>query len=224
MLVLFDIDDTLIDHSSAVAAGVTALHGRVQPDATPSAFHAAWVTAMKDHFPRYLRGDVDYQGQRRARLRQVVDARLSDTDADRLFVTYFEAYRSAWSIFPDVLRCLDDLAEHRLGIISNGHGPEQRAKLENTGIASRFASIHISAECGHAKPAREIFSLACRAAGVEPHEAVYVGDLYEIDAVGARQAGLRGIWLDRVRSDGGGHHAPPIIHGLGELTAALRHP
>jgi putative hydrolase of the HAD superfamily len=90
----------------------------------------------------------------------------------------------------------------------------------NTGLVGRFVSIHISAECGHAKPAREIFSLACRTAGVEPHDAVYVGDLYEIDAVGARQAGLRGIWLDRSK-DGGAQFAPPIIHGLGELVAAL---
>ena len=54
-------------------------------------------------------------------------------------------------------------------------------------------------------------------AAVAPRDAMYVGDLYEIDAVGAREAGLHGVWLNR----GALHdreYAPPIISGLGELV------
>jgi putative hydrolase of the HAD superfamily len=217
MLVLFDIDDTLIDHSAAVRDGVTALYDRIRPAEESAAFHASGVAAMKAHFPRFLSGEISYQDQRRARMRQTVGPHLSDAEADELFQVYFRVYETSWSLFPDVLPCLAELSAHRLAIISNGNGEEQRAKLERTGIAERFEFIHISDECGHAKPAAEIFQRACRMAAVSPRDAMYVGDLYEIDAVGARGAGLHGVWLNR----GAPHdhqYAPPIISGLGELV------
>lgn len=215
MLVLFDIDDTLVDHTSAVETGVAALYAELGAASDRVVFHERWVAAMREHFPKYLRGVLTYEEQRRARLRQTIDANLSDEDADDLFQHYFRAYQGAWSLFPDVLSCLAALSSHTLGIISNGNGVEQREKLARTGIADRFQCVFISNDLGHAKPDAEIFRLACRGAGAR--DAVYVGDIYEIDAVGARTAGLTGVWLDRQslrRPD----HAPPIIRGLNELT------
>jgi FMN phosphatase YigB (HAD superfamily) len=46
MLVLFDIDDTLIDHTAAVRDGVNALHEQIRSAEEASAFHASWVAAM----------------------------------------------------------------------------------------------------------------------------------------------------------------------------------
>jgi putative hydrolase of the HAD superfamily len=153
-------------------------------------------------------------------VRQTVHANLTDAEIDELFAGYTSAYEAHWSLFPDVLSCLDGLAGHRLGIISNGNALEQRGKLERTGIADRFEAIHISSECGYAKPAAEIFHRACRVAGVAPHDTLYVGDLYETDALGARRAGLRGVWLDRKRSRRA-DDAQPVITGLGELREVL---
>jgi len=221
MLVLFDIDDTLIDHTSAVETGVAALHAELGAPSDRSVFHEQWVAAMREHFPLYLRGELTYEEQRRARMRQTVDANLSDADADDLFQHYFRAYENAWSSFPDVLACLAAVSSHTLGIISNGNGVEQRAKLARTGIADRFQHVFISNDCGHAKPDAKIFHLACHSAGCREQDAVYVGDFYEVDALGARGAGLTGIWLDRQslrRPD----HAPPVIRGLSELPALIR--
>jgi putative hydrolase of the HAD superfamily len=220
MLVLFDIDDTLVDHTSAVSAGVTWLHAAVRPQAPLPLFLAAWHDAMRQHFPRYLNGEITYQDQRRARVRQTIHSELTDGEIDELFDGYTSAYEAHWSLFPDVLSCHDGHAEHRHGIISNGKGVEQRSKLERTGIMERFEAIHISSECGHAKPAAEIFHRACRVAGVAVEDAVYVGDLYETDALGARRAGLLGVWLDRKQSRRA-DHAPPVICGLAELREVL---
>jgi putative hydrolase of the HAD superfamily len=220
MLILFDIDDTLIDHTAAVRHGVTALHATLASPPELSVLLGSWTDAMRQHFPRYLRGETSYEEQRRARMRQTIDASLSDAHADTIFATYFSAYESAWSLFPDAIPCLDALAGHRLGIISNGNGNEQRSKLARTGIAHRFASVHISNDCGYAKPAVEIFHQACRDAGVVPSDAVYIGDFYEADAIGSRQAGLRGVWLDRTQSRTDAH-APPIITSLSQLASFI---
>jgi FMN phosphatase YigB (HAD superfamily) len=48
-----------------------------------------------------------------------------------------------------------------------------------------------------AKPDPATFTLACRRLGVEPGDALSVGDWRDGDAVAAARAGLTGIWLDR---------------------------
>ena len=221
MLVLFDIDDTIIDHSAAVREAIAVLYDRVRPTEDRPTFHAAWTAAMKAYFPRFLVGEMTYQEQRRARMRQTVGAQLSDAQTDELFDIYFRVYETKWALFPDVLPCLAELGEHRLGIISNGNSAEQRSKLERTGVANRFEFVHISDECGYAKPAAGIFHRACRMAGVEPQDAVYIGDLYETDAIGSRNAGLHGVFLNREGLNDR-EYARPLIRSLSELPAALR--
>jgi FMN phosphatase YigB (HAD superfamily) len=59
-----------------------------------------------------------------------------------------------------------------------------------------------------------------RRAAVQPSEAVYVGDQYQVDCVGAERAGMKGILIDR----GGylqGMTNCPRIQSLGELTGHL---
>ena len=57
--------------------------------------------------------------------------------------------------------------------------------------------VVISGEIGVAKPHQAIFRRACRALGVHPAQAMHVGERLDIDAMGARDAGLHGVWLDR---------------------------
>jgi putative hydrolase of the HAD superfamily len=220
MLILFDIDDTLLDHSTAMQAAATRLHRHVGAADSLDSFVARWSAALEHHYSRYLAGAVTLEGQRRDRLREVVDPALTDDDADRMFAEYAAGYESAWSLFADAVPCLDDLAEHQLGIISNGYGDQQRRKLSQTGILDRFQCVVISDDFGCAKPDAAIFRHACDEVGESPAGAVYIGDRYDVDAEGARAAGLRGIWLDR-RSQSGPDHAPPIIQSLSLLREFL---
>ncbi len=57
---------------------------------------------------------------------------------------------------------------------------------------------------GVGKPDRRVFTEACRLLGTAPARTVYVGDELEVDALGARSAGLRGVWLDRPGARRGG--------------------
>ncbi|HXG64093.1 MAG TPA: HAD-IA family hydrolase, partial [Blastocatellia bacterium] len=49
---------------------------------------------------------------------------------------------------------------------------------------------------GVEKPDRRIFHIALEKAGVSAQEAAYVGDLYSVDVLGARQAGLLPVLYD----------------------------
>jgi putative hydrolase of the HAD superfamily len=81
------------------------------------------------------------------------------------------------------------------GVISNSNG-SVRSILEETGLAAHLHFIIDSSVVGVEKPDPRIFHLGLREAGVAPAEAVYVGDLYSVDVLGARAAGLDGILLD----------------------------
>jgi putative hydrolase of the HAD superfamily len=220
-LVLFDIDDTLLDDASAQRAAAMVLHRHAGMDVDMETFLDLWSATSHRHYARYLQGELDFQGQRRARMREAVDGALSDAAADILFDSYLDAYESAWALFADVNGCLDALGgQHRLGVVSNGQGPQQRRKLEALGIADRFACIVISGELGHRKPSPAIFLEACARLGTAPRGAVYVGDRYEIDALGARSAGLTGVWLDRLGAREN-LHLPPVISSLSDLQDVL---
>jgi putative hydrolase of the HAD superfamily len=216
MVILFDLDDTLLNHSRASDAATAALHARVKSPLAFEEFASSWTSAHRRHFDRYLAGDISFDEQRRARIRDAIDSTLSEREADDVFAIYLDHYEASWSLFSDTLPCLDGLSRHRLGVVSNGQTRQQRLKLERMGIAKRFECVVVSEECGCAKPAPEIFLRACSLLGAEPENAIYVGDLYDVGAVGARDAGLVGVWLDRAGMASVGH-VPPLIRSLYDL-------
>jgi len=222
MLILFDLDDTLMDDGAAERSAATYLHKRVETPLSVEEFVSQWSMALRRHFDRYLAGEVSFQGQRRDRVRELIDSSLSDEIADRIFADYHASYEAGWALFPDAVPCLNGLPGFRLGLITNGQRDQQRRKLVRTGILDRFECVLISEECGCSKPDPAIFIRACASVGELPESSVYVGDRYDIDAQAARRAGLHGIWLDRKRT-GNASHTPPIIGSLGELLTAIAH-
>jgi putative hydrolase of the HAD superfamily len=80
----------------------------------------------------------------------------------------------------------------RLGVVSNSDGRVEQA-LEAAGLRHYFDVVIDSALVGLEKPDPRIFQAALAALRVAPEEALYVGDLYEVDVLGAQAAGIRAI-------------------------------
>ncbi len=77
-----------------------------------------------------------------------------------------------------------------------------------------------SEEAGAAKPHPGIFKLAMKKAGVAPEESMHVGDDYSADVMGAQEAGMKAILIDR--DDLQGHvDFQPKIRKLEEVLAFL---
>lgn len=83
----------------------------------------------------------------------------------------------------------------RLAVISNSDGRAATA-LEAAGLLDQFEFVIDSGEVGVEKPDPRIFQIALDRLGIKPADALYVGDLYEVDVVGARAAGLDVVLLD----------------------------
>ncbi|MEU6487684.1 HAD family hydrolase [Streptomyces sp. NPDC046887] len=222
--VLWDIDDTIFDYASADRAGMlhqlraeglTAGYGSVDQALT------RWKELTLVHWRRFEAGGISFEDQRRDRVRDFVGTALTDPEADDWFARYLTHYEAAWELFPDTLPVLELLAaDYRHAVLSNSSAHNQERKLRILGVRDRFEALLCAAELGVAKPAPEAFHAACDALRLPPAEVAYVGDQPDIDARGAVEAGLTGIWLDRAGA--GGRPELKRITGLDQLPALLR--
>lgn len=238
-LVLFDIDDTLFAHREAVDHGITA-HRVTLDDSTFVADDATeitrWHELEEQHYHRYLDGEIDFLGQRRARARDFVAAYgldLGEEASQRWYDGYFQEYERAWALHSDAVPCLEELRLSipgvRFGLITNGELEHQAQKVDAVGLRPYIEHLIASGELGVAKPDARIFHHACSRFDVAPSSAVYVGDRLHTDAIGAATAGLTGVWLDRNGSATDEDVAAAaasdviVIHSLSELTPQLMH-
>ncbi len=223
--VFFDIDDTLVDDAAATRAGALSLFHRYRDrlDGAHEHLMQRWNTLLDHHFKRYLRGETSFIGQRRARIRDLfglTPGQMPDTEVDAVHTVYEECKEAARRLVPDAVETLDALGGFRLGVISNGSSTQQRQKLASVGILDRFAAVVISGDIGVAKPQPEIFQAACDAMGASPSDCVHVGDRLDVDALGARNAGLTGVWFDS-GGTGGAPAGVPTISRLSDLPALV---
>jgi len=98
---------------------------------------------------------------------------------------------------PQARAVLERLQRRNLavGMISNSDGSIERMIIRH-GLDAYFRFVLDSHVVGVEKPDPRIFEMALERAGVGPAEAIYVGDLYSIDVVGSRAAGLDAVLLD----------------------------
>ncbi|MEG8277830.1 HAD family hydrolase [Streptomyces sp. AHA2] len=225
--VVWDVDDTLFDYTSADRIGMRAhllAEGLLDDYGTAEQALEHWRDITDRQWARFAAGEATFEAQRRDRVRVFLDRELTDDEADAWFQRYITHYEAAWSLFPDVLPVLDALsATHRHAVLSNSSLHVQDRKLRALGVHDRFESILCAAELGVSKPEAGAFLAACEALALPPQEVAYVGDHPEIDGRGAADAGLLSVWIDR-----GGRYAtidPPAgphrIASLAELPSVL---
>ncbi|KOG30243.1 MULTISPECIES: HAD family hydrolase [Streptomyces] len=221
--VLWDVDDTIFDYARADRVGMSehlTAEGLVDGYDSVDQALRRWRELTALHWRRFEAGGVDFQDQRRERVRDFLGQPLTAAEADDWFERYVARYEAAWELFPDAVPVLDLLArDYRHGILSNASIHNQERKLRVLGVRDRFEAVLCAAELGVAKPAPEAFHAACAALDLPPHQVAYVGDQPDIDARGAVEAGLLGIWLDRAGT--GGRPELNRITGLHQLPGLL---
>lgn len=132
---------------------------------------------------------------------------------------YF-AQPDAWGLYPEVAETLSALERRSmiLGVISN-FDSRLIGILEGLGTAHRFENIFVSSRVGYAKPDRQIFHTALERHGLQAGDALHVGDSEEKDFLGANQAGLTGVLVERNGS--GASNLSPRITSLESILSLL---
>ncbi len=120
---------------------------------------------------------------------------IPDPDlAVQLTGSYLHHRLAATELFADALPALDRLeGRYRLALITDGDTPPERCGLEG-----RFEVVVTATQYGAGKPDPRLFREALRAMGTGASQAVHVGDSLRDDVAGAKAAGMRAVWLNRV--------------------------
>jgi len=108
---------------------------------------------------------------------------------------------------------------YSIAVISNSDGRINNV-LHRCGIDDCFACITDSGNVGHEKPHPAIFSAALREMKADPADSLYVGDVYSIDYVGARNAGMQAVLFDVAGAYSDQGH--PRVESLTELERWLQ--
>ncbi len=154
-------------------------------------------------------------------LEQAGIARSAATDAALLDVKAWHDRHNLWEDVPaDVRPSLARFraAGLRLAVVSNANGT-LRLLLERLGLTPIFEAILDSAEEGVEKPDARLFRRALERLGVDAATALHVGDIYHVDVVGARAAGVRPVLLDE--ADLYPEADCPRVRSLAELAGHL---
>jgi len=108
-----------------------------------------------------------------------------------------EAYKPESIVPEDVRRTLPRLKEsgYLLGVISNRDKPFHDV-LQEHGIGKYFDFSLAAGEVNVFKPEPGVFEYGLRRVNISAREAIYVGDNYYADVVGARNAGLQPVLYD----------------------------
>lgn len=193
----FDLDDTfwevkpvLVRAEARVADFIAARHPGLAPHLTAETVLDTRLALAAEHPTRAH----DMTWLRTEALRRIAARHGHDPAIGDAAFEVFIAARNEVELFDDVRPALTALgARYAMATFSNGN-----ADLHRIGIAGHFSGVLNAESVGCAKPHPEAFAAAAAALDVAPHEMLYVGDNPHLDVAGARAAGCRAAWVNRV--------------------------
>ena len=199
--VLFDIDDTLFDRKTAVRNALLLMMEQlpdlfvgIQEERIFDTFKNADEIARID-FESGKSGEAVRDSRSKAFLRSLG---LPKRFSKRITEQYIGAFPGVSAEVNGARAVIEGLVaeEYGLGIISNAFPDVQYNKLKGIGILEYFHVIVLAEECGIRKPDERIFHKAADSLRCLPHECLYVGNSFETDIVGAKNAGMKSCWFN----------------------------
>ena len=219
LVLSFDLDDTLWPVEPVMAAAERTM----------------WAWLRERHPEMMLEHGLESMRAVRARIAQAYPERVHDMTfmrrrtlqamfgdhsqaealADQAFEVFYAA-RNRVTFYEDVEPALKRLGKHyRLFAVSNGN-----ADLERCGMSGWFEGHVTAISAGAAKPDARIFASLQELANVEASRILHIGDDPHADVVGATQAGMQAVWLNREAREWPEAFAPPsrTITTLAEIV------
>ncbi len=204
--VFFDFYNTLVSYEPPREELEARVLKDLGIDVSPEAFRRPLVVADEFIYREHARSPLSKRSKEETMVLyaqyQGIVLREAGIDASQELIASildkWQQVKFKMVLFDDVMPTLTHLRELGLilGLISNVDR-DINPLYQELGLSAWLQVMVTSQEVGFNKPQPEIFQEALKQAGVKSSEAIYVGDQYQIDVVGANEAGMRGILLDR---------------------------
>lgn len=232
-VVIFDLDDTLIQ-TNAASAATWAFLNRAYADelgADLDAFTAAindgrkslWAHPDSHREWRHRMAEASGEVLRRATVQ--LDLALPDATQARFVDAYVRHFFRNLALFPHAIETLTTLRQVgvQLAMITNGGAGWQRRKLAQHNLEPLFDLILVEGEFGAGKPDPTTYQHVMRALDATPGQTWMVGDRLDWDVLAPQALGIRGIWFNFQHAALPQHAAGApdlVIRSLDELTVA----
>ncbi|MDY6970735.1 MAG: HAD family hydrolase [Thermodesulfobacteriota bacterium] len=202
--ILFDIHGTIIDKGGKMAldSALKNAHAFINKNGRPLTFdeyYKAWLNNLRKH-----RKDMEELNE--VGYYDWYDGILSDLgldDYDEEFMNklddqFAEGFRTTTTAMPDAKLVLTELKkEFMVAAVSNSMARSTYRDLSIVGLTNLMDGIYISSEIGKRKPHPHIFNEALSGLSIRPEQAVFVGDDLFEDIFGAKQVGMKTIFINR---------------------------
>jgi HAD superfamily hydrolase (TIGR01509 family) len=201
--ILFDAGNTLIRMDYAAIAAELGRHGvTVTPETVQRAEWKARVRLDAELFAPERPASTESRGVVEHYTRRVLEGvGVTDDAVIAAMIDWRRRYNAPvglWTVAePEAAAALALVrdAGRIAGVVSNSNGTI-KSILQRLDLARHLDFVLDSQEEGVEKPDPRFFRLALERAGVGPDEAGYIGDLYSVDVLGARRAGIRAVLMD----------------------------
>jgi len=210
--VLFDLDGTLVEQEHAAARAV--VEWAAQYGVTGPGVAERWAEVSDRHYRRYQRRELSFDEQRRARVREFLGPHGDDVEIDAIFDGYLWRYEAGWQLFDDAIPAVRRAraAGLRVVVFTNGNSAHQQQKLDRFGLTAEIDRFISSEDLPAGKPDPRAFRQALTIVGVEPDQALMVGDSLTNDIEGALAVGMGAVLVAR-----SGQHADVGVRRIASL-------
>lgn len=195
-----DLDGTVIDYSVSSVRALEAIGGH-RSDLSK------WYELSVPSETALDRGLLPVEEFEHDRIRRFFDVHhgrhLSESELRELVAARRDAVLESVGLYPDAVRFLESAAA--LGVpciaLSNSYAGLRDDIVDRLGIAGYFTYVQYCGDGVHRKPDREAFSDGLAVLGVPAARVVHIGDEVGTDVLGARNAGLQGVHVNRSGAD-----------------------
>ncbi|WP_273126973.1 HAD family hydrolase [Bacillus weihaiensis] len=200
--IIFDVDDTLYDQAQSFHNTVKKLLDEPLSKEEVDQLYKASRKYSESLFDQSEAGEISqFEWQIGRILLACHDFKIPmDTEKAALFHETYVQEQTNITLFPEVEELLPLLVNQgiELGILTNGEEKHQAMKIKQLGLSRWIPAekTFISGTIGHAKPKREVFDYIEHSMNLNQKETIYIGDNFEKDIIGAKQAGWKAIWMN----------------------------
>ena len=216
----FDWDHTLWDHDLNAKEVLLDLAAEYSLAIEPLSYWATFEKINNGLWDQYAAGEISQAELRETRFVRFFQELRVEGPAEEFGDKYLERAPRKTNLMPGAFEVIQDLAAHfPLYILTNGFDDIQYVKIEGAGMRSFFQEIITSQQVGTKKPNPLFYEYALERAGIQPGEALMIGDHVEADVRGALNAGIPAIHYNpfSVETD-----LPHEIQHLDELRSLLK--
>lgn len=196
----FDLDHTLWDFDRNSNETLAQMHAHFGMDRQVdlAQFTHTFVKVNIELWDKHNANLIDQQTLRLTRFPLVFEAMGLEMPAtsEDLSAMYLDIMPRKPHVLPHAIEVLDYLKpKYKLHIITNGFPEIQDIKLESAGITGYFDKVITSAVAGCKKPSKEVFEYAMQSLGILPIECLMIGDNWDADVIGGRNAGIDQVYF-----------------------------